>query len=401
MVTLLLSLVCKVAISDSDVNDPCDPANYPYKMVNMTTDEMARWYSPFDICVLTNYNQVERCPMPPQRECSVTIGYLRLPSVLYQQPVHVVTGEPLKRASILDFLRDLDRRAQTLVVVGDSISREHIHSLFCALKFENERASIYPALTKALFGVVEFVFTVPAAPGVATPDEKFKVVYFSVAGRFACSSFGWVATELNNTVYKADRSAVLMFNMGLHEKDNGAYTGQLGCILRWAEGGAFGTMPGKSNIFAYRETSAQNYPDSVGGEIDFARRRQWLSGELPSPVCTSYLCDARVSSVTSRLEIELGLLSENHERVARQEQDGSGAGAVAHIHHIPYKHHSRRFWELHPASGLLNMGNGPHRASAATDCTHSKVNPMQYQPVWNVLADIVGGQKGPGQGGRI
>lgn len=368
-----------------DANDPCG-SSYPYKMVNMSLEEMKKWYSPYDICVLANNNKVDACNQPHHRECTVTLGYQRLPSVLYQQPVHAQSGEPLPRPSMIGFLRDLERRGQTLVIIGDSISREFVHSLYCALRFENPQTTITPPVTKALFGVVEFVFTVPGPKtGLGAERESFRVVYFSVANRFGCSGLNWVAGEVNNTVLQHGRRPVVLFNSGLHERDNNAYAPQLECILRRFEEGLGLGAEGMRGLFAYRETSAQNYPSSPGGEIDFGMRKRWLSGDAPYPVCASYLCNATVAG-GSRLDTELRLLRESQVRA-----QAAVAGARLPVHHIPYKHHSRRYWELHPASGFQSSGNVPnvHRSSGATDCTHSKYNPIQYQPAWNALMDIV------------
>lgn len=421
-----------------------------FRMVNMTDSELKSWYGPYDFCVLKAGNDLfarARCPVSKDMECSTTHNFATLPLVFYQHPIDKKTDLPYPRYSVIDMMLEMNRSKRMLVLYGDSIMREYIISLYCAMKQENPGVTITPPLGKSGFGVVLYDIFIPLVSNVDTSDNKHHPAVTSVRLMF-CSIYTSLTTRdmgdvfftnaLKNFVWKSlydnsTNSAVVLFNIGLHEHDVNQLSFMLNYVFKWSQSKAFrgtldargniipeeyhtkwgvrGTNPGH-NVFIYRETSMQDYPGAESseeyggrgrfGKIDMQTRHCWLNGTLPFPTCVPFLCSSSGSSsgTSNRAVAALEISREVSPEVVVEVQAVRDAQARVDaaqtpwpVYVAPFRNYARHFYATHPASKYRTLdAKFRNILSLWIDCTHYTYTPLIHHPTWTAVWDIVKGE---------
>ncbi len=368
-----------------------------FRMVNMSTKELRIWYNDYDYCHLMAGNDVtERAKCKSDKrsmECSATFGFKTLPLVLYQHPINRVTGSALPQFRVTDMLLNMNQSKRMLVLLGDSITREFLQSLLCALQRENNyTVSVRPRLGGQASAV--YLFKILQRDGVAV---FVRVMFCSITSAQGQIKGGLFHGQLQKHVWDHGYSAVVMFNTGLHHHRTGDLLSALDFAFEWAQSKEFTGMAQFDNIFLYRESSMQDYPNIEFGRFDFGVRLQWLNGSKPFPTCTPHLCmpqeDAPVGKavgIAKEVQYELEALQHAEERWRGQQLSVDGQRGKVFL--VPFRNYVRHFWELHPAS--KHMALGPRlpfsdSQSSWEDCTHYTYAPLLHYPAWLKLRDVV------------
>ena len=377
---------------------------------NMNPTQISQWYNNYDACVLSHSGDKEKCKQFDRpRYCTVTDQFKALPDILYKIPKFLETNEFVSTNRNIEMMIKFNFSKKVLVIVGDSLSREYVRALYCALLKENSVVTIEPSLSKISQSLHNTAFhryhvTIPY-PGGKT--FVIPIVYLPIISAFHCKKdISLMDQMLQATVWHSaedirDNTAVMLFNIGIHEKNAGMFEKALECVFKWAQSESFGAMKDRQNVFVYRETTAQNFPYTVNGEINLDLLGQWMAGTLPPPVCTSYACQLEAGKQLIRMH------SNNPVTDWRKHVEFTAANISNYkyylngvlkiirsgINYIPYKEYSRVFYELHPAAGYKRIMLKSNRSKGAymgqlVDCTHFAYSPLLYAPVLSAIHDI-------------
>ena len=381
---------------------PCSKSDASF-MIKMSDEELQQTYSPYDYCVLQNPDDRSVCSrLLSDSWCSVTHPLKTIPDVLYQRPF-LYESKHLKADSspVMDLVIKMNRTNKVLVIAGDSVSREYVKSLFCELYRHNNKVAIAPSknLLRKIHeiprsGFRHYHITVP----IGRSSVTLQVVYHYITKRFTSTNdFSRMRYTIARTVWhkQPGTSVVLLFNIGLHEQDSENYALALSTVFNWATGQKFQGFPGKQNVFIYRETTPQDYPDSMNGEIDIIKHRQWLDSELPLPVCTSYACHPALRLV-NQTAYEPSM--EWRHMIEQKMIQASIVNSVQNLNRfqisfIPFNHYARHFYQMHPAAGFKNIVRNNNKSNITyirqkIDCTHYEYTPMMHLPVFAAISSL-------------
>ena len=384
-----------------------------FRMVNMTDEELKSWYGAYDFCALKATTKADRtnCPVSSDMECSATHHFDKLPLVFYQQPVDRVTGVPYPKYSAIDMMLEMNRSKKMLVLFGDSISREFIKSLYCGMKSDNSLVTMQPPLGKRPFGAVLYDIFIPFKNGTVTSVRfMFCGIYAAMSKRDIGDRY--FANALKNFVWKSifdnsTNSAVVLFNIGLHDREPTHLRNILDYSFKWAQSDAFrgttppteystswgvtGSNPG-GNVFIFREASLQDYPDTETtsfGKINMDIRQHWLNGSLPFPTCTSFLCSPDPPANTEEVRLSEDVAAEAWALDAAEKRftENHSLGPVYHVH---FRNFARHFYAMHPASKFVELDpNFRNILSSWTDRTHYTYTPLIHHPTWSEVWNII------------
>jgi hypothetical protein len=437
---LVLTLITADIISPQCGSDRDDE----FRMVNMTSDELSGWYGNYDLCVLragSDRRARAKCRADGDMECSSTHTYDSLPLVFYQQPVDKVTGQPYPKYSAIDTMIEMNRSHKMLVLFGDSISREFVKSLYCSMRRENGAVTITPPLGKSPHGVVLYDVFIPLANGTLT---SVRFMFCSIYAAMGPADVGeqYFTNALKNFVWKSifdnsTNSAVVLFNIGLHEHGPSQLGKMLNYVFKWSQSDDFrGTIPAAvyhtkwgvtgsnpgGNLFIYREASQQDYPvtpESGFGKINMRVRQLWLNGSLPFPTCTPFLCggDGQTAGGDSSSgsggggggdsgapragvrEVSPDVAAESTAiRAAEARFEAKEAKWPVPV--VPFRNYARHFWATHPASKFRALDpKFRNILSSWTDCTHYTHTALIHHPAWSAVWKIIRTDMGLNVGG--
>jgi len=248
-------------------------------MVNMSTTELKGWYNEVDQCMLAlgppdqrrvyYSDDYRRCLGLRKRQedplCEGTILCQYAPLTLYQRPLGYGTDDANKaNADLLAMFVHLNRTGRSLFFFGDSITRNVITGLRCALWRSNPDVTFNPPFSKEKFGFTStWVYIPQPAPLPPITSEIFFYALWHPTGSALFKHVSDAVTDVLARPYIT--GLVVVGNIGLHERHEAKLQEHLEHIFSWAQSPRFGDMPGKSNDFFYRETSIQHFPRSPAG----------------------------------------------------------------------------------------------------------------------------------------
>jgi len=169
VLVLLLTSGPLAASTAQDTQDasisPIHSSSPPPRWINMSTQELRGWYTDVDMCMLSlkppgtrlvyysdDYKQCLRLRRPQHDPlCEATILCQYAPTTLYQRPEGYGTDnvETVNQQMQSLFLH-LNRTGRSLFFFGDSITRNIITGLRCALQRANPNITFDPPLSATL-----------------------------------------------------------------------------------------------------------------------------------------------------------------------------------------------------------------------------------------------------------
>jgi len=172
----------------------------PPRWINMTTQELRGWYTDVDMCMLSlkppgtrlvyyseDYKQCLRLRKPQQDPlCEATILCQYAPTRLYQRPEGYGTDNvDIVNQQMESLFLHLNRTGRALFFFGDSITRNIITGLRCALQRANPNITFHPPLSATLkFGFTStWVFIPQPHPLPTITSEIFFYALWTPTGR--------------------------------------------------------------------------------------------------------------------------------------------------------------------------------------------------------------------------
>jgi len=271
--------------------------------LDLTMTELKAWYRPYDVCMLRNEANVNKCQHLLKTEddfmCSATRKCAFQPASLHRRPADYGTHRSEDKP-VLDLVRNLNVTNRRLVVVGDSISRQMLQAMTCELIREDPTATVTPPVAKVRYDTVDYTMHVPSlgieahillmsvwkpfsikriflpdettlnttvleditntntsisptdagdrSSGTSSSSGASKARTKSIAVKGKNFSFSWMRSRLR-AVNKSGQGLVVMFNIGLHEPQEETLYGygksmelllpKLNTVFRWAQSKEF------------------------------------------------------------------------------------------------------------------------------------------------------------------
>lgn len=351
--------------------------SFAFSWVPMSESEFNFYYQPLDLCVLRT-NDYSNCIRTHVRDlnldCSVfhNCHFRNLMDVLNFRPEKYGTAQGSKQRIITDVMRLLNQTDSALVFFGDSISRNIINSLKCAHKAEQPISSV--SLDK-LVAVGSKTFEFPFSVNERNYTFNFKYIAGTIFHERVLSE---IERELEH-YWRLNMSVVLVANLGLHLKVSATHMNGVGELLKWAQSERFGDMQGRSNVFIYRETSAQHC-DGDHGLYNYTAQTcnaQTRVGCKPHLYRDGVLQDG-ISFYAQNERLQLALANERFQKGQTKSK----------VHFVEFYGLSSFFHSVHVASA--NWTRFWQSRNPSIDCTHwCGFIPMLYSPVWRQIYSIL------------
>jgi hypothetical protein len=388
------------------------------EMIDLSDAELYSFYDPVDSCILKTHNFTQ-CRLQQEKSilrscpycdhyCLATWQCHFTPSALYQKPSDLTRERVFGQKNLVNFLLHLNDTNKKLVLFGDSITRQSLQALFCLLLQQNHRIRITPPLHSLDKTTQNYHFriTIPlssqSSSAQSSPysssssslmNQNISSLQNTSRPRHITVSFINFPHEITspsqlqeilfNPISQLSATCdglILITNWGLHStKQN--YFKLLLTLFEWAESAAFLSHPSQQNVFFYRETSSQHFPNSPYG----------LYGERNGQQTTCQDIDSRRNNreegdpATGR-----SWMSVVEDELLKQFQSQSLLeGREKRIERLSFRDISSRYADLHHSSkGNMKRFQFPVGYS---DCTHyCGVPPLLWYALWTQLATYKG-----------
>lgn len=338
-----------------------------YGLIKSSKKFLHQVYSDADFCLLIGE---AKCKESVHPTCSVLhkqSSNHNIPKIMYYVPSQYSTQPDVTKLTNL-FIH-LNNSNTALVLLGDSLMRNTLASLYCILLTENRDkiVKVSPPLEKIQWGASHNVLTLETLKGniIFTLD----VYYFAVWSNFDDHTIKWFNTSMIEIAQKNPlKRFFITANIGLHEHNELSMFKHLSSILMWAKN--FVTSSNNTHKFIYRETSSQHY-ESPTGYFDFHQRNLWRNGTIPYPTCAP--------------NQEVGTTNDWRVTAERRALD------LFHIdakHIVPFRNMSAPYFEMHAASSYFSVlydKKVEHSRRNLEDCTHFKQGEVLLRYLWYEL----------------
>ena len=397
-----LFLVLQVLVFTTKAKD-----NENISWVNASANILSQIYTKHDHCIITSAlhsrgsdfksdtNTFETtCSQPDniiEKRCSTFASYAYHQNTLGDNFIPESMTQVLSNLSsrypyinrITDLLIQLNESNRALVLVGDSITRNSIESLFCILQIENSfssRVTITPPLEKVLYNAIHYTISFPRA--------TLHLLYFSIWHPFQPGKGGTTTAfhgELQHLLFNKkypNLGAVVVFNIGIHERGQKRMTKNLIEMFSFMKDILIPTTSNRNVSFLYRESSVQHY-DNPAGTYNINTAKKWHSGELSSPICQPWL---------------LGDADNAKDWRYHAEQSALKSSEFISQNIIFFRDLSKKYWDTHGASPYFQgrsrghtSGSKPRkrhpRSGKSEDCTHfiPTAAPLLYRLLWHQI----------------
>ena len=343
--------------------------------VNATYSYLQRVYTKHDYCVMTSADPLS-CTVEYNNEveekCSSLMNQNRVkhrshmfPQSMYHIPQEFNNENGLSDlTSLTDMLIKLNQSNRVIMLIGDSISRNSIEALECILSIESGKmVTISPPVVKVLWGGTRYTITVSSSNNQSV---NIQILYFAVWTPYANGAGKLYMKEARRMLKHQDPTIgiVFVFNIGMHERHEPTQRIHVADMIQFARKKLL-QMENRTNMFLYRESSAQHY-NSTAGYFNFKHSAAWKSKKMPLPTCVPY---------------DMVKNDENDWRY-KGEQGAFDLTKFNRNNVIPFRKISRHYFDMHSSSPFFKHNGqkkGPDR-----DCTHYNIHasPILYRLLW-------------------
>lgn len=371
-----------------------------FKWVNLSSSEMTDWYTPADHCVMENlvrsaYPQDIRSKDCAQYSkgsrrmmCGVGMGNNNNPCFgpfgearpSFRRGIEGYTNYSSK--PLTEALKTLVRANATLVLAGDSTTRQKLQALYCELTRENPgirtRGNIFgivpcdtPLWIDFRDGHTMTIYTVSMGPQM---EGKCNPELPSPTNVAAAQHLARIVHKINMV---ENTSVLLIANMGLWYNDEDLFRKSAPPVLDYLS--TLPAVPGRVNTVAWHETLAQHWISSSGSgyfkkELVDNQEKEWDIAALANHSVTADStfmvpkCCARITNYTLAGDWRNAVVHELLDSTPRFRKS---------IHLLPVAGLTRDVPDMHTCNPYYKH-----------DCTHYCFWPLMWQVLWHQIQQL-------------